>query len=61
MNLLLLLLRASWKTVVLAGLIGAASGAASVGLVALILHTLRDPFGSSAATMGCSRPSASSS
>ncbi|MGA2253745.1 MAG: cyclic peptide export ABC transporter [Thermoguttaceae bacterium] len=52
MKLLLLLLRASWKTVFLAGLIGAASGAASVGLVTLILHTLRDPNGSSAATMG---------
>ena len=33
------LLRASWKTVLLAGLIGAASGAASVALVALILHS----------------------
>jgi putative ATP-binding cassette transporter len=38
--------------VLLAGLIGAASGAASVGLVALILHTLYDPRGSSAAAMG---------
>ncbi len=58
MRLLLLLLRASWKTVLLAGLIGAASGAASVALVALILHTLYDGHhlpmvgGSSAATMG---------
>ena len=52
MKLLLLLLRASWKTVLLAGLIGAASGAASVALVALILHTLYDPAGSSAAAMG---------
>ena len=52
MRLLLRLLRASWRTVLLAGLIGAASGAASVGLVALILHTLYDPHGSSAAAMG---------
>jgi len=52
MRLLLLLLRASWKTVILAGLIGAASGAASVGLVALIMYTLRDPNRSSAITMG---------
>ena len=52
MKLLLLLLRASWKTVLLAGLIGAASGAASVGLVALILHALQDPYHSSATTMG---------
>ncbi len=52
MKLLLLLLRASWKTVFLAGLIGAASGAASVGLMALIMHTLRAPNGSTAVTMG---------
>jgi len=48
----LVLLRASWKTVVLAGLIGAASGAASVGLIVLIMHTLRDPGASTAATIG---------
>ena len=48
MKLLLLVLRASWKAVLLAGLIGAASGAASVGLVALIMHTLRDPDASTA-------------
>jgi putative ATP-binding cassette transporter len=47
-----MLLRASWKTVLLAGLIGAASGAASVGLVALMMYTLRDPGGSSAIMMG---------
>jgi putative pyoverdin transport system ATP-binding/permease protein len=52
MRLLLRLLRTSWKTVLLAGLIGAASGAASVGLVALILHTLHDPSGSPAAAVG---------
>ena len=60
MKLLLLLLRASWKTVFLAGLIGAASGAASVGLMALIMHTLRAPNGSTRSRWGCSRPSASS-
>lgn len=52
MKLLLFLLRSSWKTVLLAGLIGAASGAASIGLVALIMHTLQDPYGSSAIAMG---------
>jgi len=46
------MVRASWKTVLLAGLIGAASGVASVGLVALILHTLHDPNGSPAAAAG---------
>ncbi len=51
MKLLLVLLRASWKTVALAGLIGAASGAASVGLIVLIMHTLRDPGASTAATI----------
>ena len=52
MKLLLLMMRASWKTVILAAVIGAVSGAASVGLVALILRTLQDPAGSSAATVG---------
>jgi putative ATP-binding cassette transporter len=52
MKLLLSLLRSSWKTVFLAGAIGATSGAASVALVALILYTLRDPYGSSAITIG---------
>ena len=46
MKLLWRLVRASWKTVLLAGLIGAASGAASIGLVALIMYALRDPNGS---------------
>jgi putative ATP-binding cassette transporter len=52
MKMLLVLLRASWKTVLLAGVIGAASGAASVGLIALIMHTLRDPHASTASTVG---------
>ena len=52
MKLLLVLLRASWKTVLLAGLIGAASGAASIGLIALIMHTLHDPHASTALTIG---------
>ena len=52
MKLLLLLLRASWRSVVLAGLIGAASGVASVGLMALIMSTLRDPRGASLLTVG---------
>ena len=43
MRLILFLLRASWHIVLLAGVVGAASGAASVALVAMILHTLRDP------------------
>lgn len=43
MRLLLFLLRASWRIVLLAGLVGAVSGAASVGLVALMLRTLRAP------------------
>lgn len=52
MGLLLFLLRASWKTVALAGLVGAASGAASVGLVAMMLHTLQDPNASSLTVVG---------
>jgi putative ATP-binding cassette transporter len=52
MKTLLVILRASWKTVLLAGLIGAASGAASVGLIALIMHTLRDPQASTASAIG---------
>jgi len=47
MRLLLFLLRASWKIVLLAGLVGGLSGAASVGLVALMLRTLRAPGASS--------------
>jgi putative pyoverdin transport system ATP-binding/permease protein len=52
MRLFLRLLRTTWKTVLLAALIGAASGAASIGLVALILRTLNDPSGSTAAVVG---------
>jgi putative ATP-binding cassette transporter len=52
MRLLLILLRTSWKTVLTAGLIGAASGAASIGLVALIMRTLHDPNASTVVTMG---------
>ncbi|MCL4204443.1 MAG: cyclic peptide export ABC transporter [Pirellulaceae bacterium] len=43
MRVLLFLLRASWRTVLLAGLVGALSGVASVALIALILRTLRAP------------------
>ena len=52
MRLVLLLLRASWRIVLLAGVVGGVSGAASVGLVALILHTLRDPDASSPRLIG---------
>ena len=41
MRLILFLLRASWQAVVLAGVVGGVSGAASVGLMAMIVHTLR--------------------
>jgi putative ATP-binding cassette transporter len=43
MELIWFLLRASWPTAVFASLTGAISGAASVGLVVAILHTLRSP------------------
>jgi putative pyoverdin transport system ATP-binding/permease protein len=43
MRLLLFLLRASWRVVLLAGVIGGISGMASVALVILILRTLRAP------------------
>jgi ABC-type siderophore export system fused ATPase/permease subunit len=43
MQLLTFLIRASWKTVLLAGVVGALSGVASVGLVVLILRALREP------------------
>jgi putative ATP-binding cassette transporter len=46
------MMRASWKTVILAAVIGAVSGAASMGLVVMILHTVQDPLGSSAVTIG---------
>jgi putative ATP-binding cassette transporter len=48
MNLFVLLLRSAWRTVLLASLLGAVSGIASVGLIALIHQTVRDPQGSSA-------------
>ncbi len=40
MKLVFFLLKASWRIALLAGLIGAVSGAASAGLVALISHAL---------------------
>jgi putative pyoverdin transport system ATP-binding/permease protein len=40
MKLIFFLMKASWRVALLAGLIGAASGAASLGLVALITDTL---------------------
>jgi putative pyoverdin transport system ATP-binding/permease protein len=43
MRLLLFLLRASWRIVLLAGVIGGLSGVSSVALVILILQTLRTP------------------
>ena len=61
MKLLMLLLRASWKTVLLAGLIGAASGAASIGLVAIDHAHAPRSLCSTALTSACSRPFASSS
>ncbi|MCE5303538.1 MAG: cyclic peptide export ABC transporter [Planctomycetaceae bacterium] len=42
MRLILFLLRASWPIVLLAGAVGALSGIASMGLVVMILRTLRD-------------------
>ena len=41
MKLILFLLRSSWRVVLLAGLVGGLSGAASVGLVVMILDTLK--------------------
>jgi putative ATP-binding cassette transporter len=52
MNLLLFLLRASWRIALLAALVGGLSGAASVGLVALILRALRAPGPSGLLTAG---------
>jgi putative ATP-binding cassette transporter len=40
MNLILFLLRASWRVVLMAALVGGVSGAASIGLVAMILQAL---------------------
>ena len=47
-KLVLLLLRSSWRMVVLASLIGGASGAASVAMLVVIDRTLRDPIAHSA-------------
>jgi len=52
MKLILFLLRASWPIVLLAAAIGGLSGAASIGLVVMIMRSLRDPAGSSWAVMG---------
>lgn len=52
MRLIFFLLRASWRIVLLAGLVGALSGIASVGLVALILHALGQANTSSIVLMG---------
>jgi len=43
MRLILFLLRASWRAALLGGLVGMASGIASIGLVALIYCTLSNP------------------
>ncbi len=51
MKLILFLLRASWRIVLLAGVVGAISGAASFGLVVVILHALRAPTVSSLAVV----------
>jgi putative ATP-binding cassette transporter len=47
-RLLLFLIRASWRVVVLAIFLGSVSGLASIGLIAMIHHTLRasEPMGS---------------
>ncbi len=45
MKLLLFLLKASWQAVTLAALLGAASGVASMGLIAIIHRTLQAPQG----------------
>ena len=52
MRLILFLLRASWRIVLLASLVGGVSGAASVGMMVLILRALRDPNTSSALLVG---------
>lgn len=51
MRLILLLLRASWKVVLLAGLLGGISGIANVSLLALIHRALQRPGASSALLM----------
>ncbi|MFV1966949.1 MAG: cyclic peptide export ABC transporter [Pirellulaceae bacterium] len=52
MRLFFLLLRSSWRVALLAGLMGGASGAASVALLAIIHRTLRDPNSHSALLVG---------
>ena len=52
MKMILFLLRASWQTAVLSGIVGGLSGVASVGLVAMILRTVQDPTASSAVAIG---------
>jgi putative ATP-binding cassette transporter len=52
MSLILFLLRASWRAVLLAGLVGTASGAASVALVTMMIRTVGNPHGSSLAFTG---------
>ncbi len=51
MGLIWFLLRASWPKALAASLMGAISGAASIGLVVAILHTLRSPDFSPAVPM----------
>lgn len=48
MKLLFFLLKASWRTVLLAALVGGLSGGASIAMVAFILRALHQPGGSSA-------------
>jgi putative ATP-binding cassette transporter len=50
MKLILFLLRASWRVVLMAALIGSLSGAASMALVAMILHILGSVEKANAAT-----------
>jgi putative ATP-binding cassette transporter len=52
MRLFLLLLKNSWRVVVLAMLAGIISGVASVGLIALVNKTLSNPHASTATTIG---------
>ena len=52
MRLFVFLLRFSWRIVLLATVMGGASGAASVALIAIIHQTLRDPNASSTDLVG---------
>ena len=52
MKLILFLLRASWRVVLLAAVIGGISGAASVALVAMIMKTLNEMANGHAAAAG---------